>query len=361
MKLKKKYLKHLKALAQTAKIEVENSDYFGADSRDYAQGVENGLGGDVGKFAGALTPEVVVDLVDTILGLRQLRDRVHTLTRSSAGEYTDLADWMSASSSQYHYSLHTQEPQVLDIVKERDAQIAKNAELVSRTLELEGEVAHWREVAELNREAFETSNETVKMSGDTTKGLLDERLAIMERITDWENAYQDGRHELDDLPGRIASLINGYGSLHQSVVKANNVLKKQNDELDAFRQFDASPETVELLREVDVLGAYLKYPARENETETRLEIVKAALTKVEEQDELIGTLQRALVAAQSGQPRRPEGFKTWAKSTTEDTPQDSAPTEVDPLVDWAKRVARNIESVDPKATFESLLLHMFGK
>lgn len=319
MRLKKKYLKQLKALAQAAKAEVENSDYFGfgSESRNYTQGVEKGLGGDVGRFAGALTPEVVVDLVDTILGLRQLRDRVHTLTRISAGEYTDLADWMS-SGAQYHYSLHAQEAQVLDIVKERDAQITKNAELVSRTLELEGEVAHWREVAELNKEAFETSNETVKASGDTTKMLFDERLAIMERITDWENAYRGGIGVESDLTSRVAQLINAYGALYQAAAEADKAHRGQD----------------ELLREVDVLGAYLKYPTRETETETRLGIVKAALTKIEEQDELIGTLQRALVAAQSGQPRRPEGFKTWAESDTE--PVEPPPAE--PVSTWDEKL-----------------------
>ncbi|WGH21905.1 hypothetical protein SEA_TROGGLEHUMPER_21 [Rhodococcus phage Trogglehumper] len=352
MKLRKKYLKQLKALAQTAKIEVENSDYFGFDSRLYGQAIEGGLGGDVGKFAGAMTPDVVVDLVDTILGLRQLRDRVHTLTRVHAGEYTSLADWMSSDAPQYHYSLHTQEPQVLDIAKERDAQITKNAELVSRTLELEGEVAHWREVAELNKDAFETSNETVKTSGETNRGLIEERTGILQRIMDWERVYQAGDRDHDDLTLRIAALINGYGSLYQSVVKANNVLKSQNDELDAFRELGASPETVELLREVDVLGAYLKYPARENETETRLEIVKAALTKVEEQDELIGTLQRALVAAQSGQPRRPEGFKTWAKSDTE--PVDPPPAE--PLPTWDERLGALVDGAA-----KGLIKHMLDR
>ena len=162
----------------------------------------------------------------------------------------------------------------------------------------------WKDLADTYKESFETSNEAVKTSSETVKGLLDERLAIMERITDWENAYQGRRAIEADLTSRVAQLVNAYGSLYQSACEADKAHRGQD----------------ELLREVDVLGAYLKNPARETEAETRQMAVKAALTKIEEQDETIGALQQALVAARNGQPRRPTGAQGWSEGITENHP-----------------------------------------
>lgn len=357
--------------------EVETNTYYGdtpeASMANFSTGIENGLGGDVGKFLGMLDPETVFLIVDELmvrrrrmrnirsladyelggepedsaLSIMSLRSMLESMPKSPGAtvipnpdvkfqvgdqwvgidDFTEvrnvLGGWLESayreSVNHHRLSIGGLAREVVERFDVREASLRGGAgELRQKLSACRSEADHQKYLAEAYKEAAETSNEAVKTSAETTKALLDERLAIMERITDWENAYQGGIGIESDLTSRVAQLINAYGSLYQGAVEADKGHRGQD----------------ELLREVDVLGAYLKYPARENETETRLEIVKAALTKIEEQDELIGTLQRALVAAQSGQPRRPEGFKTWAKSTTE--PVEPPPAE--PLPTWDEKL-----------------------
>lgn len=285
--------------------EVETNTYYGdtpeASMANFSTGIENGLGGDVGKFLGMLDPETVFLIVDELMVRRRRMRNIRSLADYDLGYQADIPSPVVSKSG-------------TAVVIPDDNSAVLRAEI----LDLKKERGHWKGLADTYKESFETSNETVKTSSETVKGLLEERLAIMERITDWENAYQGGIGIESDLTSRIAQLINAYGALYQSACEADKAHRGQD----------------ELLREVDVLGAYLKYPARETETETRLEIVKAALTKIEEQDELIGTLQRALVAAQNGQPRRPEGFKTSAKSDTEPV----EPPPAGPVSTWDEKL-----------------------
>lgn len=382
--------------------EVETNTYYGhtpeARMANFSAGIENGLGGDVGKYLGMLDPETVFLIIDELVVRRRRMRNIRTMADYDLGaepaatetedstpvmaevlekmskspsamvipnpdvkfqvgdqwvgidDFTEvrnvLGEWLESNyrSTVDHRRL-TVGGLAREVVERFDAREAGlrggTGELRQQLSACRDEVEHQKDLVETYKEAAETSNEAVKTSAETTKMLLDERLAIMERITDWENAYQGGIAIESDLTSRVAQLINAYGSLYQGATEADKAHRGQD----------------ELLREVDVLGAYLKYPVRETETDTRLEIVKAALTKIEEQDELIGTLQRALVAAQSGQPRRPR--ETTIKA--EDAKQGAKPTETEQLVDWAKKVMVNADFADPKVTLDRLLQHMFGK
>ena len=361
------FLSRLQAARIAAREEVQGSSYYGFDPErrmsSFADSIENGLGGDVGKFLGMLDPDTVSRLVNELAYAMRSLKHVHRLTEHAINFDPEIAP--VALPTECVESFGTPESALAKILKCDSAVVIPNpdANLKARVGELERENADlkeqrddyqsaYRTAADTNRQ-WEKTSETFAKDRDAEKeradalqveienyteanqsltkaiekwvesnaALTQQRDAILGRIIDWENAYRDGRtFGGGDLVSRVSDLINGYGSLHQSVVNANTVLKSQNDELDAFRELGASPEAAELLREVDVLGAYLKYPAREAEAETRLEIVKAALTKIEEQDELIGTLQRALVAAQNGQPRRPTGAQGWSEGITENHP-----------------------------------------
>lgn len=280
--------------------EVEANTYYGFDPAtrlgNFADSIENGLGGDVGKFLGMLDPETVFLIVDELVVRRRRMRNIRGLADYDLGYQADIPSPVVSKSG-------------TAVVIPDDNSAVLRAEI----LDLKKERGHWKGLADTYKESFETSNETVKTSSETVKGLLEERLAIMERITDWENAYQGGIGIESDLTSRIAQLINAYGALYQSACEADKAHRGQD----------------ELLREVDVLGAYLKNPARETEAETRQMAVKAALTKIEEQDETIGALQQALVAAQSGQPRRPRGFTATG-------------SESQPVTTWFEKVFKDL-------------------
>lgn len=412
-----------------ARKEVETNDYYGhapeARMANFSAGIENGLGGDVGKYLGMLDPETVFLIVDELVVRRRRMRNIRTMADYDLGgedlapvvlpteyveSFTDpesaLAKFLKCDSAvvipkpDVKFQVGDQWVGIEDFTEVRNVlggwlesslgfedQVdhlrltlgglarevterfdAREVNLQSCAAGLRGQRNVEKERADALQveienytEANQSLTKAIEKWVESNAALTQQRDAILGRIIDWENAYRDGKtFGGGDLVSRVSDLINGYGQLYQQLARSTDVLKAQNDELDAFRDSDASTEAGELLREVDVLGAYLKYPVRETETETRLEIVKAALTKIEEQDELIGTLQRALVAAQSGQPRRPTGMREESEKVTG--------SEGQPLATWFEKVFKDLHDVaDPErlpklgGPLDEMLRHLFDK
>lgn len=336
--------------------EVETSAYFGSDPKtwmsDFADNIEGALGGDVGKFLGMLDPETVYLIVDELMVRRRRMRNIRALADYDLGYQADIpAPVVSKSGTAVVIPNDDAEeargvlemclgqgPSTLTLAGLARAVMDDHA---GRVIALRSEVSETKEQRDNYKQATQDLTAAVDRWAESCQSMAEERTAIMKRITDWENAYQGSRTIEADLTSRVAQLINAYGSLYQSACEADKAHRGQD----------------ELLREVDVLGAYLKNPARETEAETRQMAVKAALTKIEDQDETIGALQQALVAAQSGQPRRPRGFTI----KPEGAKQGAQPTEAEQLVEWAKKVMGNADFADPKVTLDRLLQHMFGK
>lgn len=366
-KIDAEFIGELNAARIAAHKEVEINGYYGHTPEvrmaNFSAGIENGLGGDVGKFLGMLDPETVFLIVDELVVRRRRMRNIRTMADYELGGQADvptpnpllgealMQEMLKSNTAVVIPNDDAEEARgVLEMCLGQGPSTLTLADLAravmddqsGRVVALRSELSETKEQRDNYKQATQDLTSAVDRWAETSQSMAEERTAILGRIIDWENAYQGGVHQLDDLPGRIAGLINAYGALYQGAAEADKAHRGQD----------------ELLREVDVLGAYLKYPVRETETETRLEIVKAALTKIEEQDELIGTLQRALVAAQSGQPRRPTGMR----EEPGDAKQGAKPTEAEQLVDWAKKVMANAPlAADKKMTIDRLLQHMFGK
>ena len=339
-----------------AQKEVETNTYYGhtpeARMVNFSAGIENGLGGDVGKFLGMLDPETVFLIVDELVVRRRRMRNIRTMADYDLEGQADVPTPMVSKSGTAVVIPNDdaeeargvlemclgQGPSTLTLAVLARAVMNDHA---GRVIALRSEISETKEQRDNYKQATQDLTAAVDRWAESCQSMAEERTAIMKRVTDWENAYQGSRAIEADLTSRVAQLINAYGSLYQSACEADKAHRGQD----------------ELLREVDVLGAYLKNPARETEAETRQMAVKAALTKIEEQDETIGALQQALVAAQSGQPRRPRGFTI----KPEGAKQGAQPTEAEQLVEWAKKVMGNADFADPKVTLDRLLQHMFGK
>lgn len=329
-----KFLVKLRDRGLAARREVLNNSYFGTKPegrlKNFADSIEGGLGGDVGLFLGMLEPDVVNDMVRHIWNYRSKLGRIHRLSgdefdEGPMDEGAAMLDKLLRSGGPIMIPLDDSQQAKLDQLTAANNQLAEKLGATQKALD--------ESVAELqavHQRVDELKTENAKLQSDSNienasirslmenEGTLVSLInAVVDQVDAWEGAYLDSPENLDSLVARVRRLIDKYGSLNIDynevstergrIAQSCGVLHEQITialrQRDEWRgELDLSEKALEELSEsVDVLGAYLNHPHAASES--RLETIKSAMSALEDRDETIEALHRALRSAQ-GQPRR---------------------------------------------------------
>lgn len=338
---------NMRKLIAAAKDDVESSSYFNNSLDNWKDGMINAIGdGPAAQLAATMSPDIVLGMIQ-LLGSREDKLRhIHMLSEGMAD--VDVRPtlghvYMDPAAMQAHLNSNTGPVKIDKTLRSGNAVIlpqdpkrdeiqrvlAANDQLQARVHELEVENAklsydsdienqtvkdlmrdkksladrleyataqadaQQAEIENLNS-SMNSATETIAIWEESNQVLSADVSQSLAYITSWASAYRnDGLLDGLRLPELVNEIVNGYGALFMSLSDANAALGRATDRLE---------RTLEMIREIDILGAYVKRAPHENE-EDRLETLKAVLARIEDQDDTIEALHRALRNAQ-GQPRR---------------------------------------------------------